>query len=210
MDLNEYLETIIEFDKEKPWGIVAAQLIFDAFRKYCIDYIQDTTTKPLESLYDLVFEYTDESFKKYVDEIFIVEHIEQFETAELCLEFFKKFITFIDTLGEDNEEKITDFLDYNIYKYIEILLNDDTEYWFFPYTYEDDLHIDTYEFLRTKLYKPKKTLTSVVIDTPIDSLEQTPVKSLSRAFIKNKHKQTKKNVSFSAQLAYSKTKKLHK
>ena len=203
MDLNEYLETIIEFNIEKPYGIIIAQVVFDSFRKYCIDYIQ-TPNKPLfDSLYALVLEYTDESFKIYIDELFQDIHFEQFETRDLCLEFFKRFISYIDSILEGdtlNEDKITDFLDYNIYKYFEIILSDNIDYLFFPQTYEDDLNIDMYNMLQTSLTNPPNIIQSVVVNTPIEQVEQTPVKSFMRAIVKNKHKQTKKRVSFKSRL----------
>jgi hypothetical protein len=213
MDLNEFLETIIEVNIEKPWGIVVAQVVFDSFRKYCIEYIQETKVSPIESLYELVLEYTDESFKKYVDEIFQAEHFEQFDTQDLCLEFFNKFITILSTISKDelNEDKVTDFLDYNIYKYFEIVLSDNQDFWFFPYTYEDDLHIDTYEHLRLQLiYKKDQGIPSKLMNEPIEKIEELPIKKISHAIIKNKHKQTKKHVAFKGVLHFSKTKKLRK
>jgi hypothetical protein len=211
MNLNEYLETIIEFDTKKPWGIILAQIIFDSFRKFCIDYIQDPTDKSLESLYELVKEYTDESFKQYIDEIFQAEHFEQFDTHDLCLAFFKKFISIMNSIDENNEDSISDFLDYNIYKFFEIMLSDNTDYWFFPYTYEDDLHLDTYEYLRSTLISSKnREIASTVVDTPIEQVENTPVKSASRAIIKNRHKLTKKHLAFKANLHFSKTRKHRK
>ena len=215
MNLNEYLETIIEFNINKPWGIILAQIIFDSFRKFCIDYIQDPTNKSLDSLYDLVVNYTDDSFKPYVDELFQVEHFEEFDTHELCLAFFKKFLEIINSINDNNEDSITDFLDFNIYKYFEIILSDNTEYWFFPYNYEDDLHLDTYEFLRIQLINSKNSeianeIAGVVLNTPIDQIEDKPVKSVSRAIIKNRHKKTKKHLSFKANLHFSKTRKHNK
>jgi hypothetical protein len=208
MDLNEYLETIVEFDTTNPWGIILTQVVFDSFRKYAIDYIQEPKEKVFDSLYEIVTEYIDEPFKKYIDEIFHDEHFEQFEMRDLCLEFFKHFIKCLDSIikGETiNEDVITDFLDYNIYKYFEIFLSNNKEFWFFPYDYEGELNLDVYETLRLKLIKPTKVIESELINTPIVQIEQTPVKSLTRAIVKKKHRLTKKINSFKACL---KTRKL--
>jgi hypothetical protein len=204
MDLNEYLDTIVEFNKEKPYGILCAQIIFDSFRKYCIEYIQEKK-ELFESLYYLVLEYTDEPFKLYVDELFQDTKIEQFENRDLCFEFFKKFVSLLDSIDETNEEIITNFLDYNLYKYFEILLSDNTDYWIFPYTYEDELHIDVYETLRLKLIEQPKELITSECETPAEQLVETPVKSITRALVKNRYKHTKKQKSFRA---YLKTRKL--
>jgi hypothetical protein len=82
---------------------------------------------------------------------------------------------------------------------------------FFPYTYEDDLHVDTYEYLRSTLISSKnREIASTVVDTPIEQVETAPVKSASRAIIKNRHKLTKKHISFKANLHFSKTRKHRK
>jgi hypothetical protein len=208
MDLNEYLETIVEFNKEKPYGIILAQFVFDSFRKYCIDYIQEPKQKIFESLYEIVNEYTDEPFKKYVDELFQDNHLEQFETHTLCLEFFKKFVTILDNIDSTNEEQITDFLDYNIYKYFEILLSDNTNYWFFPSTYEDELHMEIFEPLRNRFIELPKPLMSSESETPVEQLVEKPIKSITRALVRNKHKLTKKHITFRSHLKTRK--RIHK
>ena len=203
MDLNEYLETIVEFNTDKPYGIIIAQVVFDSFRKYCIDYIESPNKILFDSLYSLVQEYTDEPFKKYIDILFQDTHFEQFETRDLCLEFFKKFISYIDSILDGdtlNETIITDFLDHNIYKYFEIILSDNLAYLFFPKTFEDDLNIELFETLQTTLTDPPKIMDTVALDTPIEQIEETHVKSFMRAIVKNKHKHTKKHISFKSRL----------
>lgn len=211
MDLNEFLETIVEFDENNPYGIIISQLVFDSFRKYCIDFIQDSSIEMFESLYDLVKKYTDDSFKNEIDEIFQAERFEQFSTQDLCFEFFKKIIEFLKKIDESIEDKITDFLDYNIYKTFEIVLEDNKEYYFFPHDYEDDLHYDVYIALKEKLNKKEKEeLKSEILNTPIDDIKKVPVKSLTHAIVKNKHRTTRKKLSFKSSIAFAKTKKHHK
>jgi len=212
MDLNTFLEGCIEFNIEKPYGIIIAQLVFDSFRKYCIEYIEDVNIDFFGSLYELVSKYTDEPFKKYVDEVFQDEYFIQFDAQDLCLEFFKKFLTYLVSVKEGdeiNEDKITDFLDYNIFKYFEIILADNKEYYFFSRTYEDELHIDIFEQLLTKLKEVKsKEVSGEIINTPIDNQEEVlPKRSLSHALFKARHKQTKKRNLLKATIAFSKTRK---
>lgn len=209
MDLNEYLETIVEFNIEKPYGIIIAQVIFDSFRKYCIDYIETPKDTEIESLYTLALEYSDEPFKKYIDELFQDTHIEQFDTRELCLEFFRKFIIYLNSIIGGiiiNEDIITDFLDHNIYKYFEIILSDYPEFLFFPKTYEDSLNIDVYEGLRNALIEQQAQIAGERINTPIEEIIKEPVKSVTHAVIKKKHKKTKKHLSFKAHLITRKRK----
>ena len=177
MDLNDILETIIEFDEKKPWSIILIQLIFDSFRKCCIDYIQEPREVLWESLYELCKQYTDEEFKQYIDEAFQAEHYQEFDMQDLCLEFFKSFINTLKTVIEGNntiEDTITDFLDYNIFKYFEIILSDNQEYYFFPKTFEDELNIEKYETLRTRLQTPSASIevTGELIYEPIENAEK--------------------------------------
>lgn len=213
MDLNEILQTTAEFDIKKPWGILIAQIVYDCFRKYAIDYIETQQVKTYDSLYELVEVYIDEPFKKYLGELFDNDHYNQFETSDLCLEFFKKIISAIEKIlrtNDTNEDKITDFLDYNLYKYFEIILSDNQDYWIFPRNYEDELHIDIYEALRQRIIDEQpKQINGEVLNTAIDSETQT-VRTFSRAILKVKHKFTRKRNLVKQSFAYSKTKRHHK
>jgi len=213
MDLNDILETIIEFDEKKPWSIILIQLIFDSFRKCCIDYIQEPREVLWESLYELCKQYTDEEFKQYIDEAFQAEHYQEFDMQDLCLEFFKSFINTLKTVIEGNntiEDTITDFLDYNIFKYFEIILSDNQEYYFFPKTFEDELNIEKYETLRTRLQTPSASIevTGELIYEPIENAEKMKSKSLTQALLKKRHSKTKKKYgSLRQSIVFSKTRK---
>jgi hypothetical protein len=212
MDLNDILQTIIDFDEKKPWSIILSQLIFDSFRKFCIDYIQEPTDINWMSLYELTTAFTDEEFKKYIDEAFQAEHFQEFDTQDLCLEFFKSFTdTLVVIIKNDTkiEDRITDFLDFNIYKYFEIILSDNTDYYFFPKTFEDEMNIGVYEALRTKLNEtPKSVITGEVINDAIENVEKLKVKSATHASLKRSHSKTKKSYNSVRQsIAFSKTRK---
>lgn len=213
MDLNDILQTIIEFDEKKPWSIILTQLIFDSFRKFCIDYIQEPREITWESLYDLCKEYTDEDFKKYIDEAFQAEHYQEFDMQDLCLEFFKSFINTLKSVIEGNnkiEDKITDFLDYNIFKYFEIILNDNTDYYFFPKTFEDELNLEIYETLRIRLQNPTTSIevSGELMNDSIENVEKMKAKSVTQAFVKKRHSKTKKSYgSLRQSIAFSKTRK---
>lgn len=213
MDLNDILETIIEFDEKKPWSIILTQLIFESFRKFCIDYIQEPREASWESLYELCKQYTDEEFKQYIDEAFQAEHFQEFDMQDLCLEFFKSFINTLKNVIQGNntiEDKITDFLDYNIFKYFEIILSDNQDYYFFPKTFEDELNIEKYETLRTRLQNPTRSIevTGELIYEPIENAEKMKAKTLTQALLKKRHSKTKKKYgSLRQSIAFSKTRK---
>lgn len=213
MDLNEILETIVEFDEKKPWSIILLQLIFDSFRKFCINYIEEPHDVKWSSLYELTTAYTDDNFKQYIDEAFQAEHYQEFDTQDLCLEFFKSFTdTLILIIKKDTkiEDRITDFLDFNIYKYFEIILSDNPEYYFFPKTYEDDLNIEVFEALRIRLQEttaPTEVSGEVVNET-IENVEKIKVKRATHASLKRAHSKTKKRYgSVRQSIAFSKTRK---
>jgi len=212
MDLNEIIETIVEFDEKKPWSIIISQIVFDSFRKFCIDYIQEPSEVKWTTLYELSKEYTDEEFKKYIDEIFQAEHFREFDTQDLCLEFFKSFAdTLVIIIKNDTkiEDTITDFLDFNIYKYFEIILNDKKEYYFFPKTFEDELNLEIYETLRTSLEEPKKSteVTGVIMNETIENAEKITAKLASHALLKRAHSKTKKQYGSLKKVIFSKTRK---
>jgi len=212
MDLTDILETLVELDTTKPWNIIINQVAFDCYRKFCLDYIQEEDLvlrdkcKEWNSIYELCEKYVDDSFKPYLDEIFSAEHLEEFENSDICLVFFKKFIATLDILIEndsENETKITDFLDYNIFKYFEIMLSDDLQYYIFPKTFEDDLNVKAYEefkiFIENAPVTPAVPLAVVseVINEPIEKQEPKEVtKSISKALLfrrKTFRVKTKKN-----------------
>jgi len=213
MDLNDILQTIIEFDEKKPWSIILSQLIFDSFRKFCIDYIQEPTDIKWTSLYELTTTFTDDEFKKYVDEAFQAEHFQEFDMQDLCLEFFKSFTdTLVIIIKNDTkiEDRITDFLDFNIYKYFEIILSDKTDYYFFPKTFEDELDVEKYETLRTRLNETPKSIdvASELMNEAIENVEKIKVKSAIHASLKRSHSKTKKSYnSVRKTIVFSKTRK---
>jgi hypothetical protein len=213
MDLNDILETIIEFDEKKPWSTILSQLIFDSFRKFCIDYIEEPSDVKWTSLYELTTAYTDENFKKYIDEAFQAEHYQEFDTQDLCLEFFKSFTDMLILIIKNDtkiEDRITDFLDFNIYKYFEIILSDNPEYYFFPKTFEEDLNIQVFESLRARLQEstvPTEVSGELVNET-IENVEKIKAKTATHASLKRAHSKTKKSYrSVRQSIAFSKTRK---
>jgi len=213
MDLNDILETIIEFDEKKPWSIILAQLIFDSFRKFCIDYIEEPRDVKWSTLYELTTAYTDDSFKKYIDEVFQAEHYQEFDTQDLCLEFFKSFTDMLILIIKNDtkiEDRITDFLDFNIYKYFEIILSDNPEYYFFPKNYEEDLNVQIFEALRIRLQEHTNSteVSGEVVKETIENVEKIKAKTATHASLKRAHSKTKKSYgSVRESIAFSKTRK---
>lgn len=213
MDLNDILQTIIEFNEKKPWSIIVAQLVFDSFRKFCIEYIEEPHPVKWTTLYELTTTYTDDNFKKHIDEVFQAEHYQEFDTQDLCLEFFKSFTeTLVLIIKNDTkiEDRITDFLDFNVYKYFEIILSDNPEYYFFPKNYEEDLNIQVFEALRMRLQESTASteVSGEVVNETIENVEKIKAKTATHASLKRAHSKTKKSYgSIRQRILFSKTRK---
>jgi hypothetical protein len=198
MDLNEYLaETVICNPESAPWGTLISQIIFDCFRKHCLELIQENELKPWTNIYELCENYIDEPFKKYLGEIFQVEHYEEYKNEDLCIAFLKKFEEMLkETLEkrDTNEEVLTDFLDTNIFLYFEKGLEEHKSYHIFPKNYELELDLEKYEELRKVLFEKKKELVSEELEEPIITKEE-PTKSITKALLKKRLgiKQTRKH-----------------
>ena len=189
MDLNEYLQEIAITDSNTPWGTLISQIIFDCFRKYCLDFIQEIELKSWENIYELCEHYIEDSFKPYLGEIFQVEHYEEFNNEDLCIAFFKKFLILLkETLNKKdvNEETLTDFLDHNIFVYFESsILNKD--YYIFPTDFNGVLDIKKYESIREKLFEKKDVLLSEILGEPImPIMKDEPTKSITKAILKKR------------------------
>jgi len=184
MDLNEITSTICSFNQDKPWTIFLTQLIFFSLRSYCMKRILDSFDTdslgpiPWETLHDLCSSYCSENYKPYVDHIFEVEHIEEFENYELCSIYIRNFAESMDELIEtddsDTQEIFVDYLDNFLYEFFNAQLKE-SGILIFPQTYEDDnLRLEPYliyiEFLESQKPKPVET-SAELLATPIEEVE---------------------------------------
>jgi len=187
MDLNEYLQEIAVSDSNTPWAIIISQIVFDCFRKYCLEFIKENELTPWENIYELCEICIEDTFKPYLGEIFQVEHYEEFKNEDLCIAFFKKFLNLLkETIDKKyiDEDILTDFLDHNIYVYFETLLSE-SDYYIFPKDFEGVLDITKYESIRETLFEKKEILPSEELNEPIIT-KDIPIKSITIAILKKR------------------------
>ena len=208
MDLDEITVRICTYDQDKPWAIFLTQIIFFSLRSYCmkriLDSLDDESSKeiPWETLYDLCSSYCSDNYKPYIDHIFQVEHLEEFENYELCTLYAKNFAESMDTIidedDSDTQEIFIDYLDKFLYEFFNTQLKE-SGILIFPDSLETEiLNLEPYlkymEFLESQKPPPLPT-PAELLNTPIEEVEAPQeIKAFAVAIAKRKKQfmQTKK------------------
>lgn len=177
MELYEILDTIVHYDKEKPWEVIIHQVLFYCLRVFClkrvIESYEDASPEiDWENIFELCRQHCDPSFQKHLNEIFDPEHFNQIEDVELLDIFCKRFIESLDVVIKNDilDNEFIQFLDVTLFEYFAKTL-DGTDVYIFPRNIEDTLQENVLVAFIEKLRKPDNDdlLNSInIIHTPTE------------------------------------------
>ncbi len=199
------LETFFQTPPKSAWSALLPQILFWSFRRYCVARISQLDSsanevEPLwEDVFDLVHSHIPEPLKKYVDDWFVPEHVEQIANLpDLDLALRKTVKDLENAILENDAEQqdeIADLLDEGLSAKIEKWLAPNYSHFsVYPTTEEPDDDIDETK-LNAILYLLRLKQERKGIRRKIRRVHFFPVTLVKTGIVREKTRKYKKNVS---------------